>query len=277
MFYPNLLCDKMLRLPNKKGVLKKLVEIPATFEYGIYRCKVVCDYPNILKLFAFSKKNTYTSISLNNALYLKNQKKMNITLELNQTETHNALIYEETKDAFAVFNPWLKAVKRLRESNPKNKLFKYLSSSLWGELVRFNQKLVTDFTEIDLDDYIIHDHKLYPERQVISLLPKDQPYKSNLARLKPFLVALSRYHMCNVILKHKIINNIIRIQTDGIVFNKEVEFKGDYAPLPEDKTTGMITWYNVNKNDRIKEKNDRKEKLKPYIFLADFLYNWRVD
>ncbi len=53
----------------------KLTEIPSEFEYGIYRCKVTCNHPDILKVFAFSRKNTYTSTSLHNALFLMTKKR----------------------------------------------------------------------------------------------------------------------------------------------------------------------------------------------------------
>jgi hypothetical protein len=72
-------------------------------------------------------------------------------------------------------------------------------------------------------------------------------------------VALGRKHLCNIILKHKIIDNIIRIQTDGIVLNRECIFKGDYKPIPEDKTTGLITWLHVNNNNFLQEKRDERK------------------
>ncbi len=141
----------------------------------------------------------------------------------------------------------------------KNKLYKYLSSSLWGEIVRFNQIVVGDFHDLIYGDYNIRDHKAYEDRDVFYLLPKSKPYKHNLARLKPFLVALSRYYMCNLIYNNHIINNIIRIQTDGIVLNKQKELKDSkYAPVLENKSTGLIIWYNVNDNDRLKEKRESR-------------------
>jgi hypothetical protein len=260
MFYPNLLCDEMLQIPLAKGNLSKLEKIPEKFEYGIYRCKVLCDNPDIVKVFAFSKKHTYTSISLNNALFLKYKKKMDITIELLIDCEYNALIYDKTVNGKVIFGNWLKFVKILRESDPKNQLYKYLSSSLWGEITRYNQIVVDTIANIELDDYIIKDLKMYSNRKLYYLLPKNNIYKRNLARIKPFLVSLSRYYICNLIYKNHIINNIIRIQVDGIVINKEVKLKDrKYCPILEEKTTGLITWYNVNSNDRIKEKNEKRK------------------
>jgi hypothetical protein len=77
---------------------------------------------------------------------------------------------------------------------------------------------------------------------------------------------LGRKHLANIILKHKIIDDIIRIQTDGIVLTREYQFKGDYAPIPEDKTTGLITWYHLNNNCGLKAKRDEKQKNEEEYF-----------
>ena len=97
-FYPSLLCDKMLFIPLSKGTLKTIDTIPDEFPYGIYRCKITSEDPNIKKLFAFSKKQTYTSISLNNAIYLRDKKKMAIDIELSNQQ-NNALVYENVIDS----------------------------------------------------------------------------------------------------------------------------------------------------------------------------------
>jgi hypothetical protein len=50
-------------------------------------------------------------------------------------------------------------------------------------------------------------------------------------------------------LQENIINNVVRVQTDGIVFNKEFNFEHlPYYPKPEEKNTGTYIWYSVNSN-----------------------------
>ena len=42
--------------------------------------------------------------------------------------------------------------------------------------------------------------------------------------------------------------HLIRIHTDGLVFNKLIDFEKlnlDYYPKPEDKTTGIINYHNA--------------------------------
>jgi hypothetical protein len=174
MYYPNLLCDEKLRLPTKAGVEKKITEIPADFPYGIYKCKVICSDPNIKKMFAFSPKHTYTSISLNNALFLKNKKKYDIHIELDLESEYNAWVYEQTIRSNAIFKTWLTSVKRMREKYPNNKLMKYMSTSLWYGIIQFNRKTVESYEEVDMNDYIIDKETIYPDRDVNYLLPKEQ-------------------------------------------------------------------------------------------------------
>ena len=50
-------------------------------------------------------------------------------------------------------------------------------------------------------------------------------------------------HKCNDIEK-----SIVRIHTDGLVFNKPIDFEKynlDYYPMPEDKTSGKINYHNA--------------------------------
>jgi hypothetical protein len=83
---------------------------------------------------------------------------------------------------------------------------------------------------------------------------KAKPYKYALGRLKPFVLALSRNIVGEFIMDNDLLDNVIRIHTDGVVLNCELEIPNDgYYPKPEDKTTGMITWENVNRYAKIAE------------------------
>ena len=61
--------------------------------------------------------------------------------------------------------------------------------------------------------------------------------------MKSFLTAFGRVKIARV--AEEDLDSVIRIHTDGIVFNKEMKFYFDHL-LPEDKTTGLINWINVN-------------------------------
>ena len=69
-----------------------------------------------------------------------------------------------------------------------------------------------------------------------------QPYKHNF-RLKSFLTSYGRVKIAEVIMKD--IDFVLRVHTDGVVFNKEMKL--DFLRLiAEDKTTGKINWKGVN-------------------------------
>ena len=60
-------------------------------------------------------------------------------------------------------------------------------------------------------------------------------------------MAYNRDYMARMIISEKIHNNIIRICIDGIILDKKHDFKIDYKPIPEDKTTGSIFFVSSNK------------------------------
>ena len=56
----------------------------------------------------------------------------------------------------------------------------------------------------------------------------------------------------SLISKKDLFSNVIRIHTDGIVFNKDFDFSDlEYYPKTESKTTGLIHWISLNKYSSI--------------------------
>ncbi len=74
-------------------------------------------------------------------------------------------------------------------------------------------------------------------------------YNYGLARIKPFLTSYARTYIMKFIHKCNIEeSSIIRIHTDGLIFNKQIDFESmnlKYYPKPEDKTTGLINLKNA--------------------------------
>jgi len=65
--------------------------------------------------------------------------------------------------------------------------------------------------------------------------------------MKPFITEYARLYIFNFISEHGLANNVIRIQTDGIVFKKKYNFNQlIYPPISEAKSTGYIKFYNLN-------------------------------
>ncbi len=72
-------------------------------------------------------------------------------------------------------------------------------------------------------------------------------YNYGLARIKPFLTAFGRLKIMKFVHKCDIEKSLVRIHTDGLVFNKQIDFEKynlNYYPMPEDKSTGKINYHN---------------------------------
>jgi hypothetical protein len=74
------------------------------------------------------------------------------------------------------------------------------------------------------------------------LLDVKRPYLFNL-RLKPWITSYGRIKTARIVLDH--LDDVVRVHTDGVVFNKPKEFNID-GFIPEKKTTGKIQFNNLN-------------------------------
>ena len=122
----------------------------------------------------------------------------------------------------------------LRKKYPDNGLLKHLLSSLWGTLCEHKYKYMT-MTEIieqnlnistDLnskcDNFICgtsYSKKL--DDDLFKVVKTKSMYYHDLARIKPFMTSRARYITGRIALLH--IDNVVRIQTDGLVFDKLVD------------------------------------------------------
>lgn len=262
-YYPNLLGnpDLNFQIPIKAGKQFKY-----TFEqildlyqkkkllYGFYDIKIKSNHPDILKVFSFSSDNVYNHYSLNFALRYRNLYKIEFEM---LDEEYNAYIYNSKSiiKSSDIFGDWFKMIKDMKSKLPKNAIVKHLSSSLWGYLIQFNRLFIT------LDEYESRDdvarneesdkkYRLikYNNDNSLEIVDKENRYKNGgIARIKSFLTAFSRDCMSRMIIKEKIHDKIIRIQTDGIVLSESHKFdESKYYPTPERKLTGNVFFVNVN-------------------------------
>ena len=72
----------------------------------------------------------------------------------------------------------------------------------------------------------------------------------NLARIKPFLTGFGRLKILKLLHNNDLVKNVVRIHTDGITLNKNVDFSKlglpyNYYPSQEDKTTGLMLFKNA--------------------------------
>jgi hypothetical protein len=254
-YYPSIMASPNFKIPSTQGIETIIsYDIPKKFKYGIYNVKVISDDINFNKVFRHSPEDYYTNYSLNFCLwYNKTYGDNKVNLKILST---NALIYNKDKlvTGNKIFSCWYNRLLDLKKEYPKNKLVKTLGSTSWGHLTSTNVIIKTD-DEINNEnlnistdfsgDYFIKDITIKKDgSEVYKLINTKKPiYKMNF-RLKAFLTDYARIYLAKVALND--IDDIVRIQTDGITYNKPKTF--DYPNfLPDDKKNGCIEWLNVNK------------------------------
>eukprot|EP01038_Epipyxis_sp_PR26KG_P012579 gene12579-16867_t len=258
-YYPRILADPKFEIPCSCGLEYHLLELPTInkLQCGIYRVKITSNNNDFRKIFAYSKNNAYTHYSLKTALEHQDQFKINIELIID--DKPNAYIYEDITSGDKIFAKWFEVLYAIKQDHPKNKLIKHLMSSLWGTLSsskiirKTDQQIKDEKLDVGLDNdshYKIINHVVFEDREFYELQNNRNPYKYNI-RLKPFITSYGRYLMSNVALEN--IDAVIRIQTDGIVFNQNMDHITTKYPniVAEEKTTGMINWINVNKYEKL--------------------------
>ena len=263
-FYGSLLSDDNFKFPTKKGKSYSLKSLPE-YKYirtGFYRLKIESSDPNIKKIFSFSAHNVYTNESYKHALWLQ-QKGYDIKIDLIIDDKPNAYLYRkpDLEKGKNIFGKWFKAILELKQLFPKNKLVKFLSSSLWGHLSMKNTLWVDEDDSHDMNigmtqssDYLILEtiDNYDTGKTKYKLHDMTKPYKYNL-RIKPFLTAYGRWKTSFV--SNLAIDSVIRIHTDGICFNKPFVLTDEqrkdpklasFLPgktfIPEAKTTGLLTF-----------------------------------
>ncbi len=253
--YPNLMASKDFHIPTKEGVEMILETLPKKLKYGIYKVKFnMSTIPNEMKIvFKFMKSNCYTHYELN---YIRKTFK-DVQFELIQDGTTNALVYED-KDLITgseLFFPWLQRIKELRAELPNNFLVKHLGSKLWGVLTEWDaiympeDKLEENGVEFREPNstHVLLDCKVKKNGELHYKLAKHGSYYKKNIRIKPFLTSYARVNISKVAMSN--INHIVRIQTDGVVFDEPLskDILNKFPNLkPEDKTTGCINWKNLN-------------------------------
>lgn len=261
-FYLSIMGKKELNydIPLKRG--KEIILSELNFyklDVGMYRVKITSDDNKFI--FGYSKHDIYTNISIYYAFKCQ-RNGLNIKIELIQDGKPNAYIYGKTTkegvhSSRYMFGNMYDVLMEVKTKYPKNKLVKFICSSIWGHIVKFNTKNMsmdeiikediycsTEITNNKADYWIRDCTGTYYE-----LVSMKNPYKFNVGRIKPFLLSMGRVISANVASLY--IDDLVRVQTDGFVFTKPHDdiiskFKTYPTLLNDDKTTGLIDWKHVN-------------------------------
>lgn len=211
--YPSIYKNAQLKFPIKRGEFSIIDEVSEFVEFGIYRAVVLPSADeNTNKLFKFSKNNYYTCVDLQVA------KSLNLQINLIKDEKPNFLKYTRDKliTFYELFIKYFELLYPLKDKNIKEG--KFLLNLLWGALCAIDKKKYFVKEEFNIND----DEEIY---QIIPTNDNDENikiittkrngfYKTNYARLAPFIISNGRKIMTNFMKPH--IHNIKRVLTDSI-------------------------------------------------------------
>jgi hypothetical protein len=248
-FYAQNLSSESFKFPIKSGLNTYIDSIPAklkNIKVGYYNVIISCNHKNFKKVFAISKYDVYTHYDLIFAIRLKKQ--FDIEIKLNKEVKYNCYLYkdEDIITGNVLFKEWYDTIVELKELYPKNVITKLLSSSLWGHLCQgnyvFKNKDEKDKlnwgTDPDGVDYLFKERNYNADGTHFYKFQKmDEPYKYNI-RIKSFLTAFGRNKTAWVVLEENP-DSVLRIHTDGIIFNKKLEDEYENFIEESDKT-GML-------------------------------------
>jgi len=227
--YPSIM-KSTNKLPIKQGEFKIMTSEDFNnlkyFTFGIYRARVEQSKDeNINRLYRFTKYNHYTHISLEQA------RELGLRIELIEDGDYNFLWYSRDKlitfnEVFSQYVDYLYDLKQKKISP----YIKMILNILWGSFCEINKKKIYLSTDTE-SKTISKDYEIVEMRPCVSnddmLLIKTVKttniYKYRMARISPFILAISRKTMSDIFLKYK--DNIKYIRTDGVLLDININDK----------------------------------------------------
>lgn len=243
--------DYNFMISEKEGEQRTIDKLNKNLQYGLYKVKITSTNEVFNRFFTFNKIDVYTHYEIQLVRDCITQFKMEgIEIDLINVE-NNAYVYESKKliKTYSIFGKWFDKITELKKELKKNTLLKFISSSLWGSLSKMNLTILTEeemFNDIDYEYEIIDVFNQDGENKY-KILPLNKNIYNTNFRIKPFITAFVRCKVFKAILDNDLLDNVIRIHTDGIILNKEFNFDiYDAELISEEKSTGKIQFKNIN-------------------------------
>ena len=212
--YPHLMQKNQNYFPIKEGEYKIIKNLDSV-EYGIYRCIITKSDDQIIKLFRFNPKNTYTHLDIKVAI------DYGLKIELIQDKQPNFLYYSKDKlmNGAYLFKDFVDELYDLKCQKVNGA--KDILNTLWGGLCE------TDHVHKSYDCNVEkHFNKAnitrinFGSRLNIRCTYYDKPqFKTNWARIKPFILAYAREQMFYKFRKFE--SDIVYLHTDGFLLKGE--------------------------------------------------------
>jgi hypothetical protein len=228
--YPAIIRNNNVMCPIKRGDFKYMNQEEFKnlkfYPTGFYHCKILKSMnDDIDKQFRFNKYNKYTNISLNHA------KMLNLEIEIIETDTkeNNMLLYSRDKclTCHQVFTTYVDYLFKLKEDNKDVKLLLNIITGLLAQTNSQDLYIKGDGEPVEIfDDVIIlnrHKVKNRPNDERLEIVRENKYFKSNFARLKPFLYAKGRFMISEYI--NPIKEFVVKCNTDSMILNKPCDVK----------------------------------------------------
>ena len=214
-FYPSILRSTNLLIPISRGVFQNIsaeeFNSMKYMQYGIYRCRInVIDY----KLMRFNPLHYYTHIDISRA------RELGYDITLIEDDEPNFLYYsrDRTINASQAFRPFVDYVYKLKEDGVLGS--KQIINCLWGVLCESMRMTIfhTEGSETFIDEHkpliSIKPYNKSEANYEIRLQAVNKTFKSDWARLKPFLLSKGRSIISKAIEPYK--DHIKRSHTDSM-------------------------------------------------------------
>lgn len=253
-FYQMILASDEFMIPDKEGYEATLDKLPKRKElkHGYYHVKITSDNPDARMVFSFNPDHVYYYYDLYFAM--KHKKELDFNIELYQDNEPNCYLYDSVVPSSTIFAKWNKTINELKKEFPSNKLLKNLGSKCHGVISKRCQITVNNKElQQNLEKYKDHDiirttkigewgTKYYDEYHVLQ--SPEKPYKHNI-RLKAQITSYARSYIGNLALEN--IETLIRINTDSFSMTKPWKELNKKLFKREEKSSGIIQFYNCNK------------------------------
>lgn len=250
-FYPSVMSKgkhpQWHEFPVKKGEFKKYDGKPflelGTPMYGIYRCAVhngnckqcksngrlcnACRQQYKKMVWLKAGYQYYTHLDLKAIWYINNEMEghHNLVIKLvPDADGHDSLVYDRTtrfRGAY-MFGKYFEYLDRIADNcESKLPLLKLLRNCLWGALCEKSTRKI----DMSVPDKCInlHEDRILglcghdPESNTYEVQKISKPFKTNFARIGPFVQAYGRYGMFDLLKDNY--DSMLQIHTDGFILD----------------------------------------------------------
>jgi hypothetical protein len=221
--YPSILNSAKFMIPVQRGEFKQLTQDEFDklkfLPHGIYRCQVECD--DVHPLFRTNPKHYYTHLDLSRA------KELGLEINMIMDDQANHLYYHRSKtvNANILFDEFIKFMFELKDK--KVPRAKAILNCLWGALCQKNKISHVVFDDSDAIDLPqdIQVFKITPFREgaKVDYYKNDRMFKTNFARIMPFLLAKARATISAIMEPY--VDHVVYCHTDSMIVNKAIEIQ----------------------------------------------------